>query len=149
MQVKLKLKHPDVKVPTYATDGSGCFDIYADAIDGLGMWCVSVFENNPVIVPTGLFFEIPEGHVMLIFSRSGHGFKNDVRLANCTGIIDSDYRNEILVKLTADGKGEMQVKKGDRIAQGMIIPYPKVQFVVADELSTTERNIGGFGSTGG
>ena len=54
-----------------------------------------------------------------------------------------------MVKLTADGKGEMQVKKGDRIAQGMIIPYPKVQFVVTDDLSTTERNMGGFGSTGG
>ena len=146
MQVKLKLKHPSVKVPTYATDGSGCFDIYADSLGDLN--CVSVFENNPLVVPTGLFFEVPEGHVLLIFSRSGHGFKNDVRLANCTGIIDSDYRNEILVKLTADSKGALVVKKGDRIAQGMIIPYPKVQFVVTDELSTTERNLGGFGSTG-
>ena len=59
-----------------------------------------------------------------------------------------DFRGELMVKLTADGKGEMQVKKSDRIAQGMIIPYPKVQFVVTDELSTTERNMGGFGSTG-
>lgn len=149
MQVKIKLKHPDVKIPTYATDGSGCFDIYADSIPGMTMWSVSVFDNNPLIVPTGLFFEIPEGHVLLIFSRSGHGFKNDVRLANCVGIIDSDYRNEVLVKLTADGTGEMKVKTGDRIAQGMIVPYPKVQFVVSDELSMTERNMGGFGSTGG
>lgn len=149
MQVKIKLKHPDVKIPTYATDGSGCFDIYAYEIPDTYMGVQLVEHGVPLIVGTGLYFEVPEGHVLLIFSRSGHGFKNDVRLANAVGVADSDFRGELMVKLTADGNGELLVKKGDRIAQGMIIPYPKVQFVVTDALSTTERNTGGFGSTGG
>lgn len=148
MQVKIKLKHPDVKVPTYATDGSGCFDIYADEIVENAWGSHTVRNDNPVVVDTGLSFEIPEGYVLLVFSRSGHGFKNNVQLANSVGVLDSDYRGWLMVKLIAGYKGELLVKKGDRIAQGMIIPYPKIQFVVTDELSTTERNTGGFGSTG-
>lgn len=141
MQIKTKRLTPEATLPTYATDGSGCFDIYAsDAGD--------IYEST--VFSTGLSFEIPEGYVMLVFSRSGHGFKNDIRLANCVGVIDSDYRGELKVKLTNDSKYRLffTVNKGDRIAQALIIPYEKVQFLEVDDLSETERGTGGFGSTG-
>ena len=84
---------------------------------------------------------------MMIYSRSGHGFNWGVRLANCVGVIDSDYRGEVKVKLQADGCA-MTVSKHDRIAQAMIIPVPKVQFTEVEALSETVRGAGGFGSTG-
>lgn len=146
-EIKIKLQHPDVKVPTYATDGAGCFDIYAD----LPPSCIScrVTADTPTEIETGLSFEIPKGKALLVFSRSGHGFKNGVRLANAVGVLDSDYRGQLKVKLTADGDGALVVKHGDRIAQGMIIDALQVTFKVVDKLSDTERGIGGFGSTGG
>lgn len=141
MNVKIKKLHKDAIIPTYATPGSACFDIYALS-DGF------VSPNNPATIQTGLAFEIPENHVMLVFSRSGHGFKNGVRLANCTGIIDSDYRGELLVKLASNGTGCLDVAYGERIAQAMIIPYEQVSFELVDELSSTGRGTGGFGSSG-
>lgn len=141
MDLKVKRLTPDALIPTYATDGSGCFDIYSSSNGGV---------YNSLVCDTGLSFEIPEGFVMLIFSRSGHGFKNDVRLSNCVGVIDSDYRGELKVKLSNDSKKlrGLYVNKGDRIAQGIVIPYPKVKFIEVDELTSTERGVGGFGSTG-
>jgi dUTP pyrophosphatase len=141
VNVKIKKLHEDAIIPTYATPGSACFDIYA-----LSGGFVS--HDNPTTIQTGLAFEIPENHVMLVFSRSGHGFKYGVHLANCTGIIDSDYRGELMVKLAADGNGGLSVAVGDRVAQAMIIPYEQVSFELVDELSSTERGAGGFGSSG-
>jgi dUTP pyrophosphatase len=138
MNVNLKLGHPDAKVPSYATEGSACFDI--SAVEG-GLL------NPTFIAATGLYFEIPKEHVMLVFSRSGMGFKDDVRLSNCVGVIDSDYRGELKVKLKADGDRK-QCNKGDRIAQGIVLPYEQVQFILAERLNDTERGVGGFGSTG-
>ena len=102
------------------------------------------------MISTGLSVEIPSGYGLFIFSRSGQGFKSDVRLANCVGVIDSDYRGEIKIKLTKDVASwamPSEIKSGDAIAQGVILPYPRVTFVEADELSNTERGTGGFGST--
>lgn len=145
MKLKIKKLHPDAVVPQYATDGSACFDLHAVIKTG-ELACV--MPDIPRVFETGLAFEIPEGHAMLIFSRSGHGFKNDVRLANCVGVIDSDYRGEVAVKLTSDtGKG-LTVWRGDRIAQAMVIPVDRVEFEEVVELSDTERGSGGFGSTG-
>lgn len=142
MKVKVKRLYESAKLPTYATDGSGCFDIYT-MLNG------DTDYNAPHTYSTGLAFEIPEDHVMLIFSRSGHGFKNDVRLSNCVGVIDSDYRGELKVKLSCDKQGwGLEVNAGDRIAQGMVIPYKKVQFEEVDSLSETTRGEGGFGSSG-
>lgn len=141
MQLKYKKLHPDAITPRYATDGAACFDIAAmhDAV---------VRNADPAIIATGLSFEVPPGHVMLVYSRSGHGFKHGVRLANCVGVIDSDYRGELMVKLTADDRRAMNVYAGDRIAQVMIIPIPSVELVEADELSETARGGNGLGSTG-
>lgn len=152
-KLKIKLKSPDVKPPTYSTDGAGCFDIRATTFtyDGTGYhkdWVISVTKNDPITFGTGLFFEVPKGKVMLVFSRSGHGFKNDVRLANCVGVIDSDYRGELMVKLTNDNEDDLVVNEGDRIAQAMLIDVEQVQFEIVEQLSDTERGTGGLGSTG-
>lgn len=144
MKLKIKKLHKDAITPTYATSGSACFDLYA-----INEKPVEVGVS--VIIPTGLAFEVPEGYVMNIFSRSGHGFKDDLRLANCVGKIDSDYRGEVMVKLTSDKQGNngLKIKSGDRIAQAEIVPVHRVnEFVVVDELSSTDRGAGGFGSTG-
>lgn len=144
MNVKIKKLHPSAIVPTYSTSGAACFDLYAIVDDEpleVRQWFTATFR-------IGLSFEIPDGFAMLVFSRSGHGFKSDVRLANCVGVIDADYRGEVQVKLTADDGGKLTVRHGDRIAQAMIVPVSQVSFDVVDELSDTERGEGGFGSTG-
>lgn len=141
MIVGVKKLVGDAKLPEYATPGAACFDIPSirDAV---------VAPGGATQIGTGLAFEVPEGHVMLVFSRSGHGFKMGVRLSNCVGVIDSDYRGELAVKLKNDGCVALPVYQGDRIAQGMVLPVEQAQFVLKDELSCTERGEGGFGSTG-
>lgn len=141
MKLKVMKMYDDVKLPVYATDGSGCFDIFAHKIED--------WNDHSYLFATGFKVEIPKGHVMLIYSRSGHGFSKGIRLANCVGVIDSDYRGEIKVKLTCD---DLQFPVtgpvcGSAVAQAMVIPYEQVEFEVVTELSTTERGEGGFGST--
>lgn len=127
--------------PRYATDGSGCFDLFATSS--------GVVSAHGETFTTGLAFEIPRTHVMLVFSRSGHGFKHDVRLSNCVGVIDSDYRGEVKVKMVCDiAIGGMHVKAGDRIAQAMLVPIPACALVEVETLSDTARSTGGLGSTG-
>lgn len=151
LQLKVKRLHPDAVLPEYATDGAACFDLHA-ITSGENRF-VPMGGNNEF--RTGLAFEVPAGHVMLIFSRSGHGFKNDTRLSNCVGVIDADYRGEVMVKLANDthrhatnGYAALHVNNGDRIAQAMLVPIPRVALVEVDELSATARGDGGFGSTG-
>jgi dUTP pyrophosphatase len=150
MQVKVKKLHAAAILPQYATAGAACFDLFALPANDEE---VAIHYGGPQVIPTGLAFEIPAGHVMLIFSRSGHGFKSETRLANCVGVIDSDYRGEVMVKLTRDPNADtpiapLRFRHGDRIAQAMVVPFPRVSFVEAVELSDTERGAGGFGSTG-
>lgn len=145
MQVKIKKLHPDAIVPKYATTGAACFDLNANLPCGT----IDLFTDEAVNIGTGLAFEIPQDHVMLVFSRSGHGFKNGVRLSNCVGVIDSDYRGEVIVSLRNDHQEKLlRINPGDRIAQAMILPVQQVSFLVVDELGDTERGAGGFGSTG-
>lgn len=148
MQVKFKKLSPTAKIPLYASSGAACFDIYADSITKMG-W--------GLLINTGLAFEITDGYVMKVYSRSGHGFNNGIVLRNATGIIDSDYRGELKVALTAhtsnllgnfDHKELYGIKVGDRIAQAMIEPVEQSTFLEVDELSKTDRGEGGFGSTG-
>lgn len=150
MKVRIKKLHPDAVVPTYATAGAACFDLHAigDAALPIGDGGLPVEFYGAVAFRTGLSVEVPAGHVMKVYSRSGQGFKHGVRLSNGTGIIDSDYRGELMISLRNDGDEPFIVRKGDRIAQAMIIPVEQVQFELADELIDTERGTGGFGSTG-
>lgn len=144
MQLKIKKLHPDAVIPAYATPGAACFDIRVFA----PMARSSLMQHCSATFQTGLAFEVPDGHVMLVFSRSGHGFNSGVRLANCVGVIDSDYRGELAVRLTTDDQRTLLLGHGDRIAQALVIPVPRVEFVEVDELNETARGTGGFGSSG-
>lgn len=137
LNIKIKRLHPNAIMPTYATEGAAAFDLYA--CDGCG----------GDVIDTGVAFEIPSGYVMRVYSRSGHGFNYNITLANSVGVIDSDYRGSVEIKLVQVGAGDpLSIKHGDRIAQAIIEPIPRVEFEWADELSETKRGGGGFGSTG-
>lgn len=138
--LKIKRLHPRAIMPRYATAGAACFDLHA--LEGAS-------GRKSAVIRTGLAFEIPEGYALMIYSRSGMAFKQDIRLANCVGVIDSDYRGEVMVKLTKDdGNPEFHVNAGDRIAQAMLIPVPQVELVETDTLHDTARGAAGLGSTG-
>lgn len=141
MKIRIKKLHPDAVKPTYAKPGDACFDLRSIADD------VLVPSGGVVAVRTGIAIEVPEGYALLLHSRSGHG-KVKVSLANSTGIIDSGYRGELVLLISNGGVSWFKVSKGDRIAQGMIVPIITADLEWADELSNTERGEGGFGSSG-
>ncbi len=113
-------------------------------------------SNNDVLIKIGeiadieskLAVEIPTGRFGLLVARSGLSFKHQIKLINDVGIIDEDYRGNIGIRLVNEGKEDYLIKKGDRVAQLIIIPYEQVELVYVDELSKTDRNTRGFGSTG-
>jgi dUTP pyrophosphatase len=153
--LKIKRLHPAAIMPCYQTNGAACFDLHA--ILPTHLEALNVLPGEPVTFRTGLAFEIPEGFCLLVFSRSGHGFKYDTRLANAVGVIDADYRGEVLVRLTSDGLAwrvereedeHLLVRQGDRIAQAMLVPLCKLPLIEVDDLTDTARGQGGFGSTG-
>lgn len=129
------------ELPKKASAGAACFDIQS-ADD------TEIAPRHAGIVRTGLKFKLSENHVLLVFSRSGHGFKNNVRLSNCVGVIDSDYRGELKISLQNDGDETFSVRYGDRVAQGLIVPIPQVAMVAGVVIANTARGAGGFGSTG-
>lgn len=134
--IKFKRLHPRAKIPTKQTDGAAAFDVIATSREGS-------------IYGLGFAVAIPKGYHLALYSRSGHGFKGDKRLANCVGIVDSDYRGEIKVKLTYDGEGyEDWPYVGDRIAQCMLVRNIKTTWTEVEELDETDRGEDGFGSTG-
>ena len=156
MKIKIKALHQNAVLPTYATDGSGAFDLYAATVDNSAVLGKHVGTSRPLLCGTGLAFQIPADHVMLIFSRSGHGFKHGVRLSNCVGVIDSDYTGEVMVQLAQDDRFDKEtwdsvstfISPGERVAQAIVIPRPACTFEWADDLDKTGRGAGGFGSTG-
>ena len=152
INLKIQLQHPNAKVPTYATDGSGGFDLYAATVSGVEA-TLQAAPGFSVLAGTGVAFEVPEGYAMLVFSRSGHGFKNQTRLVNCVGLIDSDYRGEVMVKLVTEsydecGGDDLWIAPGDRIAQACLVQLPRWEFEVVEQPTLTERGAGGFGHTG-
>lgn len=141
MKLRIQKLHPDASLPSYATDGAACFDLHT-------IEQADVPPHQAATFRTGLAVEVPPGHVLMVFSRSGHGFKHGLRLANAVGIIDSDYRGELMVRIHNDSRIPFGFEPGDRIAQAMILPIPTVEIVEAAELTETARGTGGFGSTG-
>ena len=127
-------------LPTYATDGSACFDIYS------AEYCCWE-AGMTVTISTELFVEVPEGHMMQVVSRSGSAVRGVV-VANAPGIIDSDYRGEVKIIMHNQSNRAVDIRKGDRIAQGYIVPVINVDFLLVDELNKTRRDSGGFGSSG-
>jgi dUTP pyrophosphatase len=154
MKLKICKLHPDATVPTYAHGPDACFDLYACEVMGAYKLGANLDHGHPVDCGTGLAFDVPEGWAMLVFSRSGHGFKHGIRLANCVGVIDSGYTGEVRVKLVKDydwndeNEPGFLIKPGDRIAQAMLVQVPRVEFEVVEQLTLTERGEGGFGSSG-
>ena len=143
MRVKVKKLHPDAIIPKYAKAGEAGMDIHTVARGEADKYGNMVYK-------TGLAFEIPDGHVGLIYPRSSVS-KTPHSLRNHVGVIDSGYRGEIIFKFgwVESSSNETQVyDKGDRIGQIMIMPYPQVEFNEVEQLSETDRGAGGFGSTG-
>ena len=141
--VRVKKLDPAAQLPHYGTDGSAGADLYACL-----KATVTVKPGETVKVPTGLSLEIPEGCVGLIYARSGLALKQGLAPANKVGVIDSDYRGEVIIALYNHSAEERIVEHGDRIAQMVITPYVKAAFEAAEELEETGRGKGGFGSTG-
>jgi len=141
-EVKIKKLNPDAIIPSYAKPGDAGMDMVATEV---------YIEDGSLVCKTGLAMEIPEGHVGLLFPRSSIS-KYDLSLSNSVGVIDSQYRGEIMFKfkyLHLDTFNPVrQYKKGDRVGQIIIMPYPKIEFNEVQELSESERGNGGFGSTG-
>ena len=142
--------HPNAKIPTYATDGSACFDLYAATVNGAKNIGDVVYQGNPVTVDTGLAFEVPPGWMLKIHPRSGLKFKHGVEAFS--GVIDSDFRGSVQILLEIaddnDDTSPLRINPGDRVAQASMIESPRVTFHVVEQLSITERGAGGFGSSG-
>ena len=145
MNFKMKIKklNDNATVPTYGSEFSAGADLYAceesDVVIGAG-------ETR--LIHTGIALEIPVGYVGLIYARSGLATKRGLAPANKVGVIDSDYRGEIMVALYNQSGEPQTVSVGERIAQIVFTPYATAEFEIADELDTTARGEGGFGSTG-
>ncbi|MCU0943087.1 MAG: dUTP diphosphatase [Hydrogenophaga sp.] len=149
MKLLIKQLHPLARKPEYSREGDANFDIRAVIPeDEHGEQPVILRTGGQAIIRTGLAFEVPPGWVMAIYSRSGHGFKNEIRLSNCVGQIDSNYRGEVMVAVKNDGRARFTIHHGDKIAQARLEPAPKIELVMVDELSNTERGAAGFGSSG-
>lgn len=145
-QLKVKRLHPMAQLPKYMSDGAAGFDVRAILDDQAS----TVKHGEAVVFKTGLSFEVPQDHVMLAFSRSGMGFNHDLRLSNCVGVIDSDYRGELKAKLAYDGKNTdgYTVADQERILQCVIIEAKQFEIIEADSLSSTKRGENGLGSSG-
>ena len=109
---------------------------------------VTIQPGETKFIPTGLAFEIPEGYAGFIYARSGLACKKGIAPANKVGVVDADYRGEVMVALHNHGLVSQTVEAGERIAQMIIAPFVAVNYVFADELDDTVRGEGGFGSTG-
>lgn len=139
MNLLIKPIHPDFTPPRYATAGAAGFDLHA-------MEGGSVGPGQIAKIPLGFAVAVPEGHAMLITTRSGHGLKFGAGVPHGYGLIDSDYRGELFMVLCAEKV--MSWAKGDRIGQAVIVPVAHARFDLVDELPGTDRGNGGFGSTG-
>lgn len=127
--------------PTYGTQFSAGADLYSveEKVIGVG---------QTVVVKTGIAVQIPEGYVGLVYARSGLATKRGLAPANKVGVIDSDYRGEVMVALYNQSGTEQKIDEGERIAQMVITPYLACEYEQAEELDDTARGTGGFGSTG-
>ena len=144
IDVRFRKLNSLVSVPSYETDGAAGADIRAFLPEGP----VVIRSGEWRLIPTGLCPEIPEGYEIQVRPRSGLAAKKGVTVLNAPGTVDSDYRGEIKVNLINHSKEDFVVEDGLRIAQIVIAKVERASFTVAEELSSTSRGEGGFGSTG-
>lgn len=148
MELKIKALSPkigkEIPFPAYATPGSAGMDLRA-CIDAP----VTIPAGDRSMIPTGLAIALPGPEwVALVYARSGLAIKHGIAPANCVGVIDSDYRGEIVVGLLNSSKEPYTIEPGERVAQLVIMPVTQAEITVTDALDETERGAGGFGSTG-
>lgn len=156
IRIKIKRLHPDAIIPQYATESASGFDLVA-------IEETAIAQGETKLIKTGLALEVPNGFELQIRPRSGLSLKTNLRVANSPGTVDADYRGEIGVIITNIGSschdrfgngcgcqsdGRILIKKGDRIAQGVICPVVRGMFMGSESLNETKRGDGGFGSTG-
>lgn len=141
--VKLKKLKENAVIPTYGSVSAAGADLYACLEEAL-----TIHPSETVLVKTGIAMEIPEGYAGLIYARSGLATKKGLAPANKVGVIDSDYRGEIIVALHNHSKEEQVIEPKERIAQLVITPFLSATFEEVDTLNETKRGSGGFGSTG-
>lgn len=143
MKIRIKKLDDRAVTPTYGSEYSAGADLYA-LTDG----ALEILPHETVFIHTGISVEIPEGYCGLVFARSSMGAKRGLAPANKVGVIDADYRGEVMVALHNHSEKLATVEPGERIAQLAIVPFLKAEFEESDELSDTVRGVGGFGSTG-
>ncbi len=143
MKVNVKKLNENAMLPVYSTEFSAGADLYALLEEP-----VTIKKGETRLIKTGLAMEIPVGYVGLIYARSGLATKKGLAPANKVGVIDSDYRGEIMVALYNQSDCDQVVENGERIAQLVIAPFIQADFDIKEELNDTVRGTGGFGSTG-
>lgn len=142
-QVSVKKLRENAILPTYGSACAAGADLYACIDNDL-----TINAGETVLVPTGIAMEVPLGCAGLIYARSGLASKRGLAPANKVGVVDSDYRGEVMVALHNHSGAPQTIGTGERIAQLVITPYVTAEFILSDELSNTVRGEGGFGSTG-
>ena len=141
--IKVKCLRPGAKLPVYGSSGAAGADLHA-CLDAP----VTILPGQTAFIPTGLSMEIPVGCAGLIYARSGLACKQGLAPANKVGVIDSDYRGEFMVALHNHGDQSQTVEHGQRVAQLVITPVLTPAYEVCEDLTDTQRGVGGFGSTG-
>lgn len=142
MVVEIKKLKDTAILPSRGSEEAAGYDLYADCPQQV------IEPHTTQMIPTSLSVAIPKGYFGGIYARSGLASKQGLRPANCVGVIDSDYRGEIMVALHNDTDEERVIEHGERIAQLIIQPFLEIEFAQTDELLDTKRGSGGFGSTG-
>ena len=142
-KIHVKLLREGAQIPTYGSAEAAGADLYACLAEAL-----DILPGQTAAVPTGIALEVPKGCAGLIYARSSMGVKRDLAPANKVGVIDSDYRGEILVMLHNHGSKLQTIQPGERVAQILITPVFTPGFSQVEELSDTLLGAGGFGSTG-
>ena len=142
-KIRVKRLCPEAVLPTFGSEFAAGADLYACLETP-----VVIHPGETAFIPTGISLEVPVGCAGLIYARSGMACKRGLAPANKVGVVDSDYRGEILVALYNHGNVAQTVENGERVAQFVITPVLTPAYVIADCLSDTARNQGGFGSTG-
>lgn len=141
MILKLKKLNDNAIIPTRGSEKAAGYDLYAAEE-------ANIKAGETVKIGTGIAVAIPDGYFGGIYARSGLATKEGLRPANCVGVIDSDYRGELIVSIHNDSSVDRIIEKGERMAQLVVQPYLSVEFEEADELDETERGDGGFGHSG-
>lgn len=141
MKIAVKKLHPDAVLPSLGSEYAAGADLYS-------VEEITIQAGQTQLVHTGLAMEIPVGYGGFIFARSGLATKRGLAPANKVGVVDADYRGEIMVALHNHSGESQTVEKGERVAQMVIMPFLAAQYFEAEELSDTARGAGGFGSSG-